>query len=50
MYTQTVCFFCALFLGGINIYQSDQIRTLGMIWMLIQKYQMRIHGKKLADH
>ena len=31
--------------GGINIYQGNMTLTLGMIWMLIQKYQIRIHGK-----
>lgn len=32
-------------IGGLNIYQGDPTLTLGMIWMLIQKYQIRMHGE-----
>ena len=31
----------------MNIYQGDTTLTLGMIWTLIQKYQMRIQGQCL---
>ena len=32
----------------MNIYQGNTTLTLGMIWMLIQKYQMRIHGNSIG--
>ena len=41
---QTSC--VSLFSGGMNIYRGDITLTLGMIWMLIQKYQMRMKGKR----
>lgn len=33
------------FVGSLNIFEGNVKLTLGMIWTLIQKYQLRMKGK-----
>lgn len=33
------------FVGSLNIFEGNVKLTLGMMWTLIQKYQLRMKGK-----
>ena len=42
-----VLIFLFVYAGSHNVYEGDLNRILGLIWTLIQKYQLRMEGISL---